>query len=358
MKVLQLIDSLNAGGAERVAVNYANSLVSRIETSYLCATRKEGLLKESISKDVYYLFLNKKSTFDFVAIKKLNNFIKDNKIDVMHAHSSSFFLGTLIKILSPNLVLIWHDHYGNSEFLNKRSKSVLKFCSKLFSHAFCVNTKLETWTKKNLKVKTVSYLPNFAMLNSTKPITKLKGVEGKRVICLANMRPQKDHITLLKAFKLVLNKHPDWSLHLIGQDFHDTYSSSVKAFVEQESLGKHVCFYGSCSDANYILAQATIGVLSSKSEGLPLALLEYGLASLPAIATDVGDCNLVISNSSCGQLVPSRKEKDLADALLFYINNMDKRLDAGKNLQLKVLESFSESRIMNSILEIYRKHAI
>ncbi len=38
MKVLQLIDSLHAGGAERVAVNYANALASRVEKSFLCAT--------------------------------------------------------------------------------------------------------------------------------------------------------------------------------------------------------------------------------------------------------------------------------------------------------------------------------
>ncbi|WNH09649.1 hypothetical protein [Thalassobellus suaedae] len=64
MNVLQLIDSLHAGGAERVALNYANALVPKIETSYLCATREEGLLKESLSKDVPYIFLNKKSALD------------------------------------------------------------------------------------------------------------------------------------------------------------------------------------------------------------------------------------------------------------------------------------------------------
>ena len=56
MKVLQLIDSLNAGGAERVAVNYSNSLASRIEASFLCTTREEGVLKGSLSKNVQYLF--------------------------------------------------------------------------------------------------------------------------------------------------------------------------------------------------------------------------------------------------------------------------------------------------------------
>nr|HMQ43616.1 glycosyltransferase [Mariniflexile sp.] len=194
MNVLQLIDSLNAGGAERVAVNYANALVSHIKTSHLCATREEGVLKDSLSKNVSYLFLNKQSTFDLKAIKTLHAFIKNNKIDLIHAHGSSFFIATLVKILNPKLKLIWHDHYGKSEFLNERPKFILKWCLKLFNHGFVVNKKLENWSVQVLNIKSVSYLPNFAIVNDTKSITELKGDNNKRIVCLANLRPQKDHL--------------------------------------------------------------------------------------------------------------------------------------------------------------------
>ena len=52
MNVMQLIDSLEAGGAERVAVNYANILANQVRNSFLCATRAEGILKISIGKNV------------------------------------------------------------------------------------------------------------------------------------------------------------------------------------------------------------------------------------------------------------------------------------------------------------------
>ena len=126
MNVIQLIDSLNAGGAERVAVNYANALANQIETSYLCTTRKEGLLKESLSNNVHYLFLNKKSTLDFKAIKKLNGYIKEKQINVIHAHASSFFIATIIKILNRKIVLIWDEHYGNRGQASKLNKFILK----------------------------------------------------------------------------------------------------------------------------------------------------------------------------------------------------------------------------------------
>jgi len=356
MKVLQLIDSLHAGGAERVAVNFANSLVPNIEASYLCASREEGMLKESLSKDVGYLFLNKKSTLDVRAISTLYRFIKHHKITIIHAHASSFFMATIMKLLNLRIVLIWHDHFGNSEYLNKRSSWMLKLCSLFFSHVLCVNSKLEVWAKEYLGIKTVSYLPNYSVLYHSKKKTKLQGMEGKRILCLANLRPQKDHLNLLKAYALVAKEHADWSLHLVGQDFEDDYSKAIKQYIQHESLSEQVFMYGSCPDAFHVLSQSTIGILSSKSEGLPLALLEYGLAELPVIATQVGDCHQVISNTNEGVLVAPEHHDFLANALLLYINDLDLRRKVAKNLHLKVLKSFSEVGIMDKLIEIYKTH--
>jgi glycosyltransferase involved in cell wall biosynthesis len=355
MRVLQLIDSLQIGGAERVAVNFANALVGKVDNSFLCATRAEGLLKETLLDEVGYLFLNKKSVFDFKAVLKLHKYIKVNKINIIHAHSTSFFLATIIKILNPKTVLIWHDHYGNSEFLNKRPKRILQLCAPFFNHVFSVNTRLESWAKEHLKTKSVNYLPNFADLNHSNSITKLKGVEGKRIVCLANLRPQKDHINLLNAFREIAKKYHGWSLHLVGQDFNDAYSDLIKLFLKDNNLAEQVFMYRSCPDTLSILKQADMGVLSSKSEGLPLSLLEYGLAGLPVVATNVGDCHQVISNSNEGQLVPAQDVNALAKALLLYIEDSELRQKAGETLFKKVTNSFSKESIIESVLRIYKK---
>ncbi|TVZ49658.1 glycosyltransferase [Olleya sp. Hel_I_94] len=355
MKVLQLIDSLEAGGAERVAVNYANGLLDIVDASYLCATRAEGLLKGELNKDVGYLFLNKKTTLDSKAIKLLYQFIKDEKIQIVHAHGSSFFLATIIKLLQPKLKLVWHDHYGKSEFLKQRPKQVLKFCSRFFNHIFSVNSKLEAWAKTTLKVKSVSYLPNYAVKNNNPLTTKLKGVEGKRIVCLANLRPQKDHLNLLKAFKAVLITEPMWTLHLVGQDFKDAYSKSIFDFINLNKLETSVFIYGSCADTSAILQQSTIGVLSSKSEGLPLALLEYGLAGLPVICTNVGDCSLVVKSKITGLIVPSEDTISLSQAIILYIEDLRLRYACSINLKDVVKTNFSECSQLDSILKMYSR---
>ena len=49
MRILQIIDSLEVGGAERMAVNYANSLAGRVAFSGLAATRAEGPLRDELN---------------------------------------------------------------------------------------------------------------------------------------------------------------------------------------------------------------------------------------------------------------------------------------------------------------------
>ena len=97
-------------------------------------------------------------------------------------------------------------------------------------------------------------------------------------------------------------------------------------------------------------------MLPSKSEGLPLSLLEYGLSSLAVVCTNVGDCSKVISNNNEGILIEPKNHKVLTEALLTYINDLNLRTQVAQNLHLKVISNFSETNIIESLIKIYKKH--
>jgi len=203
-----------------MAVNIANALAEKGIQSHLCATRQEGDLKVKLATGVGYLFLNKKYTLDFTALIKLHQYIVKNKIHIVHAHATSYFTAFLIKLMLPNVNIVWHDHYGNSENLKERKKFPLVLVSKTFKTVISVNNELQHWAELNLKAKHYQYLPNFASFGPETPkITQLLGLNEKRIVCLANLRLQKDHLNLLKTFKIVHKKHPEWTLHLVGLDF-------------------------------------------------------------------------------------------------------------------------------------------
>ncbi|MDY0987432.1 glycosyltransferase [Flavobacterium sp. CFBP9031] len=351
MRIVQIIDSLEVGGAERMAVNYANSLANKIEFSGLISTRNEGLLLEHVDPKVKYLFLKKKSAIDLRAIFRLRNYVKRNKVGFIHAHSSSFFIAVLVKITMPWIKIIWHDHYGISQNLSLRKNLTLKFSSFLFLGIISVNDSLQKWAQNYLNCKNLIYFPNFII----KPTVffdsfQLKGIDGKRIICVANLRPQKNHELLIKGAKEIHEKFPEWTFHLVGKDFNDSYSANLLELVKEKGLSENVFFYGAVNNVQQLLKQNEIAVLTSLSEGLPLAVLEYGLANLPVVATNVGEISKVIPSSKEGVIIDSNNLSQFVDSIQILIENQHIRRSLGNQLNFYVNENFGEESILKEYL--------
>jgi glycosyltransferase involved in cell wall biosynthesis len=353
MKVLQIIDSLKAGGAERMAVNIANVLAKEGHDSHLCVTRKEGLLQQAIDPEVAYLFLNKKGKIGWRAIFKLRSYIQQHQIEVVHAHSTSAYIAVLALVILKNRPkLIWHDHYGKANELDQRPYKIWKLASVFFDQIISVNKLLKAWAEKELKCKKVLYLENFALPASTVTLlSPLGGTEGKRIVCLANLREQKDHLHLLQAFERLAPEYDEWTLHLCGQDFQDAYSNELKRHIQKPALASRVFLLGSRPDVTAVLNACDIGVLSSKSEGLPVALLEYGLCELPVVVTDVGACKDVVSD--CGLVVPPENPELLAAALEELMSNRVLRDRYALQFQEHVLQHYGSDRYVDRLLEVY-----
>mgnify|MGYP001568468280 FL=1 len=353
IRSLQIIDTLRIGGAERMAINIANGLSNKNVESHICATRHEGQLKAALKSEVFYLFLNKKSAFDFKALFRLKKYIKKNEINVVHAHGTSFFLAVLGSFFVWDLKIIWHDHYGNRvNDTNKFKLELLKLCSFKFNIIYTVNHELKDWATNNLHCKNVKFMPNFPIISSKKE-TKLRGDLGKRILCLANLREPKNHKLLFEAFKKINKNFEDWTLHCVGTIFNDNYSKNLIAFIKENDLENHMFLYDAKDDVSHIISQADIGILTSSSEGLPMSLLEYGLGELPVITTDVGYCRNLISDKSYGVIIPSDNVDAIITGIRTYITNVDYRNSCAKKFHKRVVEDFSESEVISTIVKDY-----
>lgn len=356
MRILQLIDSLEAGGAERMAVNYANGLSQQIECSGLVCTRKEGTLKTQLDSKVAYLFLDKIHTLDIKALWCLRRYVIENKIEWVHVHSTSFFMAILLKFLCPFIQLIWHDHYGDSEFLVSRSKYMFRLGLPFYKGVISVNQKLKDWTLQTFHFKNVIYLPNFSTVsNSTLATTILQGAAGKRILILANLRSQKNHFLVIQLAIRIKISHPDWTFHLVGKDFKDEYATQIKHAIIDNHLKETVFIYDSKHDVENILSQSTIGVLTSASEGLPLALIEYGMAKVPVVVTNVGEIPLIISNGVNGYIVPV-EEQLFYEKLVILMEDERKQAIFAERLFKTMLEKFGENSIIQSYLNWITEH--
>ena len=332
--ILHLVDTLEPGGTERVAVNLVNHLSRERFRPFLATTRREGALASEVLPDVGRLSLNRTRTLDLGALRRLFEFIRANGISIVHAHSSSVFLASLL----PGVRVVWHDHFGRVG-QEERPAWLWSLPARRASAVLAVSEELARWSREQLQVAAV-YLPNFISEVPPGPVPALPGTF--RVVCVANLRAQKDHLTLLRAMKKV----PEAHLLLVGADVEPDYAARVR-----EEAGDRVTFLGSRQDVPDLLRGCHVGVLSSASEGFPLSLLEYGRAGLPAIATRVGQCPEVLEGA--GILVPPGDPGALAEALLSLLHDPDRRLELGERLKQRVRERYSASAVMERLEAVY-----
>lgn len=336
-----------------MAINLANSLENRIEFSGICITRKEGLLKSQISSGAHYFFLEKKCVLDFKAIIKLHKYLINNRVEILHAHGSSFFLGFIIKILNPKLKLVWHDHLGKRSIKSIIKYPLLYICSKFFNGTIVVNNELLVWAKSNLLCKKIVFIPNFlnnGLNTELRTIQKNKS-ELIRLVCVANLKEPKNHLNLLKAFKIVLEQYKYVELKLIGKKYEDNYQKQIQDYLKCNDLESKVILMGEQFNISKHLQNSSIGILASDSEGLSMSILEYGMAGLPVIISNVGECPNIIG--SYGKVVKVNDPQDLAENILYYINNEDMRKKDSLNFKKVIIENYSEDAVMPELLLFY-----
>ncbi|MCC6760796.1 MAG: glycosyltransferase [Chitinophagaceae bacterium] len=356
MVVAHIIDSLDTGGAEVVAVNMANAL-SRVEgvTAHLVVTRHaEGDLRQRIAPGVQLLVLNKKGPLDIKALFRLRNYFIRENVDVVHAHSTSFLYPAILEPFS-NFMLVWHDHYGLPVRPDGKRNYPYKLFSPLFDHVFCVSQQLVENAQKHLHVNPhhIQLLYNFSVPLQVSPAQQVAKPKDKKVIVMsANLRPQKDHGNLIAAVQLLVQKLPDIVVYCIGAGKDEAYKDSLKAKIEAAGLQNTLFLMGAQPNPFAYYNIADLAVLSSSSEGLPLTLIEYGFAGCAVVCTDVGQSAAVVNRES-GWIVPAAHPQELADNMLYALTHPDEAANKATRLQKHVHKFFSEEAAIEVVLKVY-----
>lgn len=352
---LHLTDTLALGGAERVAVNLANLTPRDRYRVFFCATRAEGPLAEQLAPDVERICLSRRRRFDLAAIKRLIEFIRANDIRLLHAHSTALFVAVQASLFPPHPRLVWHDHFGRYA-TEERSVFVYRLLTRRVSGVFSVNQQLADWAVNRLKLPRdrVWYVPNFvAEFADNNAEIDLPGVAGKRIVCVANLRPEKDHLTLVRAMALVVAREPEAHLLLAGAISNQAHFAAIREEIAKLHLDGRVTFLNEQQNIAPILRGCDIGALSSASEGLPLALIEYGKAGLPAVATQVGQCAEVLDGGKAGIITPPRDPAKLAEALLSLLESGERRKALGEAFRRRVESVYSPAPIIERICRAY-----
>ncbi|TDQ19618.1 glycosyltransferase involved in cell wall biosynthesis [Algoriphagus boseongensis] len=319
-KIVQLIDTLDPGGAERMAINMANEFTKRGFHHSLIVSRHFGSLKDQISDLSLLKILGKKNTFDIKAFRALLRELNRFEAEILHAHGTSIYWGVMAKWFRPSLRLIWHDHLGISkDVIEHNPRNEIKWLSRWIDFVITANESTkEYWLSKGYwKEERVTYLQNF-------PSLKLMPRKKNPVftfVHLANFRSEKGQAVLVQAVKKLKSKGLDFKVRMVGKEVDPEWKRGIKDSIREFELENQISLEGEINDVSKLLSEVDAGLVVSEREGLPVALLEYGLAGLPVISSQVGQCPEVLERGKYGFLFPPGDIDSLVDLMEKMILN-------------------------------------
>jgi glycosyltransferase involved in cell wall biosynthesis len=172
----------------------------------------------------------------------------------------------------------------------------------------------------------------------------------RRIVTVANLRPEKGHDTILAAAPRILERHPDATLTFAGDGPRREH---LEVLARALGLTGRVTFLGECRDVAPILAASDLFVLPSRSEAFPNALIEAMATALPVIASAVGGIPEVVRPGVNGLLVPPDDAAALADAALALMADPGRAAALGRAARLDVEHHYTIDRMVERFERLY-----
>jgi glycosyltransferase involved in cell wall biosynthesis len=172
----------------------------------------------------------------------------------------------------------------------------------------------------------------------------------RRLIMVANLRPEKGHDTLLAAVPAIARFQPDLEVVLVGDG---PLRSALAEDILRRGLRDRVTLLGERQDVPSLLDASDLFVLPSTSEAFPNAVLEAMASGLPVVATRVGGIPELIESGRIGVLVDPNDPASLAQQVIDLIRSPERAFAMGAAARTHVHERYSFDRMVERFAHLY-----
>lgn len=328
-----VIDTLTGGGAERVVEQLALGLSARGHGAYVYCLKAAGRDVRDLAAAGVTVREARSRGKDFALAARLMCWMRRDRIDVVHAHSSAAFCWSLpaAKLLRRPIVLTRHGaHLGKRNFYPRWADRLIGLANRVT----IVSESLRRDIPRRLAARRAVYVPNgidCEPIPSEQARLELERLCGNRpggpvVLSIGTISPEKDTLGLIEAFALLRLEFPEARLALVGGTRGAEYAAETRRRAESLGLIDGVFFLGHVDQAWRLIAGADVFCQGSRTEAMPIAILEAMSQAAPIVATAVGEIgrlddtppasdSLLLRHGETALLVPSAQPPTLAKAL-------------------------------------------
>lgn len=351
IRIIFINYSLDIGGAETLILDICRGLNPEKYEPCVCCLKLDGVLMSEFEKaGIPVYVINKKTGIDYLLFFKFLRLFIRLGIDIVNTHGAGswLFAGIAAKLCGKKLIHTEHTKpYHNLGRWKKIEKFLTLFTDQIITVGDSVAEfmiKEEGIPRDKVRVihngiRTELYRKEVDRSMKRREI----GVEDSHFVVgnVARMFINKDHATLLKAFKIVTDVVPGARLVLVGDG---PLRSDISALAQTLGVKEKMIFLGNRRDIPELLKTFDIFALSSILEGFPIVLLEAMAAGLPVVATNVDGNSELVLNGETGYLTPPCDAKLMADNIIRMSGNANDRRSMGFKAQRMIKEKFDFSR--------------
>lgn len=361
--VLYLLETGGPGGAERMLLDLAQHVGP--DWQPVVGVMKSGWLRaNATSAGIPCVMLGGDGLGDAGVLGSLLEAIETHEVAVVHAHE--FYMGVIGAAVSlatgvPLVVTIHGKHYypdrGRRRTICRlvaRQAAALVTVSQDLRRFFCQTT--------GTPLDRVGVIYNGIALRSPAHQERNVGLldsagipRSARIVgTVGNLYPVKGHLDLIRAARTIVERRPDTHVIILGRGAqHDALLAEAAAL----GIADRVHLLGYREDVQDWLTVMDVFTMPSRSEGLPLSLLEAMGTGLPAVVTGVGGMPEVVGDGETGFVVPPGDVGALADRIAFLLGDPPRTARMGAAARELVVARFGLDRMMAEYRSLYGQAA-
>ena len=363
VKVCLLIDSLGPNsGNEILLARMANALdPAVIETHVACYEDSERL--RSLNPWV------RRATFPLSKINsagglkqlwRFHRYLKENRIDAVHSFVNNTAIFGVLAALGGGCRTVITSRLNTGYWFTRKKILIFQVLNRFTTHILTNSAAARKITAEVEKVSadkiTVFYpgvdLARYAASAGNPAAADRLGIpkDAPVVGIVANLRPVKNLALFLRAAALVAAAAPDAAFLIVGQG---PLKDELRKLAAELGISGRVFFSSPEGDVPDYLARMSIACLSSNSEGLPNAIMEYMAAALPVVTTEVGGVPELVRDGFNGYLVRDPKPESFAGPIIRLLRDPELRKSMGQRGLERARQEFDGAEAVRRLERFY-----
>lgn len=365
MKVLHICEDFITGGIESFLVDLSRAMQPKIvsKLAFLYGQDSYGLGDEVMNTqrpfETVAIGMARRLRVDPAGITRLSRIIRSYGPDVLHCHSYYSVLSAILTRPFTGRLPIVYTVHATFRPGKQRSDFIVHAMTRACDAVISVSRN----SARGILALTSGKVDPLVILNGidpkrVRPAAGFRRDEFRRqlgipvdslvLLNVAALTPNKDQASLINALPVVSERFPGVVLLVAGTGPEET---NLRALIDKLGLASCVRLLGVRNDVAELLAAADLFVLSSRSEGMAISILEACLAGIPVVCTAVGGAQELVKAGLDLALIPQGNQSALSAEVIRIAD----RKSSQEDKRARAHEMFSIERTAARYVSVYRQ---